>query len=338
MEVNFTFFGNESSSSETNSTKSKIETIHPFLTYLNLIGLSLGVLLVIVPALIVIIIVLKNRKLREKHNNIFYVNLLIVDVVATLSRWIVTSTIIICHLLDVPIVNCSVAHVVISTSLFGSKLMFLPVVIDRLLHIAFPFSYRSIVTAKRIALSIGSLWLMTLVCGILSTVNQNYTLIPEQGVCIPEVRSVPVFLFISGSLAVSVCVITGTCIYLRYKIIHSNRFFKSVKRNAIEEEKAVKVGRLVEILQEQVRPTFSVFLAGGIDAAFNGVGIFHLVLVRIFDLGMFTRYSVVVLLQFGQYFTHAVVYAVRDNKIRREIIAIYKRINGPKESKVIILN
>ena len=39
-------------------------------TYLILFGLPFGVLLVVVPALTVIIIILKNRKLREKNSNI----------------------------------------------------------------------------------------------------------------------------------------------------------------------------------------------------------------------------------------------------------------------------
>ena len=64
-------------------------------------------------------------------------------------------------------------------------------------------------------------------------------------------------------------IIAGTCIYLRHKIIHSNRFFKSVKRNTTEKPKAAKVGRLIEILEEQLKPTLSVFIAGGIDAMFN---------------------------------------------------------------------
>ena len=87
-------------------------TTHPLATaYLILFGLPLGVLLVVVPALTVIIIVLKNRRLREKNINIFYVNLLIADVLTVLVRWIVTSTIIICYLLDLPNVNCNVIHI-----------------------------------------------------------------------------------------------------------------------------------------------------------------------------------------------------------------------------------
>ena len=158
---------------------------------MNLFGLPLGVLLVVVPALTVIIIVLKSTKLRQKNNNIFYVNLLIADVVATLVRWIISSTIIICYLLDVPNVNCDVAVVPGLASTFASLLMFLPVVIARFLHIAFPFSYKWMFTTKRIAVIISSLWLLSLVCGLLGLVDQDFTLIPESGVCVSKRRGFP---------------------------------------------------------------------------------------------------------------------------------------------------
>ena len=70
-------------------------------------------------------------------------------------------------------------------------------------------------------------------------------------------------------------------IYLSYKIIHSKKFFKSVKRSTAEEQKAVKVERLMEILQEQVKPIFTVFIAQGIDAVFNVLGMICIFVVGI---------------------------------------------------------
>ena len=82
----------------------------------------------------------------------------------------------------------------------------------------------------------------------------------------------------------SIAIIIGTCIYLHCKIIHSKRFFNSVKKNTAEEQKAVKFGRLMEILQEQVKPTVSVFIAQGIDAVFNGLGIIVIFLLALLNL------------------------------------------------------
>ena len=204
MELLVTFFGNVSSNNETissnnetiSSNKSDTEAkSYLFLIYLNLFGLPLGVLLVVVPALAVIIIILKNRKLRKRKNNIFYVNLLITDVVAILIRWIVSSTIAICYLLDLPNVNCNVVTVPVIASMLATRLMFLPVVINRFLHVAFPFSYERMLSTKRIAAIIGSLLLLSLACGIFILVSNDFTVCPECGVCEPQFHRVSFKLF-----------------------------------------------------------------------------------------------------------------------------------------------
>ena len=64
MELNGTFFSNISRDNDIGGIESETEAKpNSFLMYLSLFGLPLGVLLVAVPALVVIIIILKNRKL-----------------------------------------------------------------------------------------------------------------------------------------------------------------------------------------------------------------------------------------------------------------------------------
>ena len=339
MELNFTIFSNESSSNETSISKVDIEAgVHPLVSYLTLFLVSLGAIFVLVPTLAVIIIVLKNRKLKEKNNNIFYVNLLIADVLGTLSRWLLTSAIIISYLLNLPIVNCNVAFFLLYSSLFASRLMFLPVVFDRFLHVALPFSYKNVVTDKRVNWTIAGSWLLSLGFGLLKGAGEDYIILPQHGVCIPRRTDPSVFLIVIATLITSMCVITVTSIYLRHKIIHSNQFFNSVKRNGTEEQKAVRVGRLVEMLQEQVKPTFSVFIAGGIDVAFNILGMVVVILVSALGYPFYSSMLIIVPSQFCQYFSHAVLYAMRDNDIRKEIVNIYRNFRGSKRSKVIMLN
>ena len=337
MELNLS---NKTSSNETRIAESDIEAMtHPLVTLMILFGLPFGVLLVVVPSLTVIIIILKNRKLKERYNNIFYVNLLIGDVLAALIRWIITSIIIICYFLDLPNINCNIVSMPHYTALFGSRLMFVPVVVDRFLYVALPFSYNNIVTTKRVGWTVANLWLVALAFGIFRVVSQDHYLIPDRGICTPKGDNNPLLsMFIMGTLVVSIGIITGTCIYLRYKIIHSNRFFQSVKRTIAEEQKAVKAGRLVEILQEQVKPTFSVFIAGGIDAVFNALLMFMLFLQQVWHSAPYTVDFIAIPIFLCQRFSHAVIYAIRDNDIRKEILEIYKNIRGPKKSKVIVLN
>ena len=80
-----------------------------------------------------------------------------------LVHWIIASTMIISYLLDLPNVNCVVTCASQYTLLLGTRLMFLPVVVNRFLHVALPFSYKSTVTTKRVCLTIGSLWYTYLV-------------------------------------------------------------------------------------------------------------------------------------------------------------------------------
>ena len=240
------------------------------------------------------------------------------------------------YLLNLPNVNCDVVRMLQYGSLLSTRLMFLPVVVNRFLHVALPFSYKSVVTTKRVYLTIGSLWLVAFAIGMLSVFIQDYNLNAQYGVCAPKQGSGR-FLFtllVYGLLVVSMCIITGTSIYLRYKIINSNRTFNSVKRSSVEEHAAVKAGRLVEILQEQVKPTFTVFIAGGIDAVLNLSSIILLILID------FEAHFIILILimQVSRHISHAVVYAIHDSNIRKEVLKVYRNIRGPKKSKVIMLN
>ena len=201
-----------SSSNETNSTDIESDAEakpHSFLIYLSLFGFPFGVLLVVIPALVVIIIVLKNRKLRAESSKIFYVSLLVSDVVTTLTRCIISSTIIICYLLDVPNVNCRVVSVPLIGSQLATDLMFLPVVMDRFLHIACPFSYKRMFTTKRIAVIISGLWLLSIAFGVLGLVGEEFAVDAESGTCAPQLRGVSFRLFILvilGMLSYYICV------------------------------------------------------------------------------------------------------------------------------------
>ena len=80
----------------------------------------------------------------------------------------------------------------------------------------------------------------------------------------------------------------------------------------------------MEILQEQAKPTFSVFIAGEIDAVFNLlILIIHMVfLQRVLFSTPWILHFVVFSLLISQYFSHAVVYAVCDNDIGKEILEV----------------
>ena len=103
------------------------------------------------------------------------------------------------------------------------------------------------------------------------------------------------------------------------------KFFHSVKRNAAQERKSIKAGRLLEILQEQVKPTLAIFRVDGIDAVLDIlIGVISAVLF-VFYLSSTMTYIVTVLImipiQFLQSANHALVY---NCDIREKMIGCIK--------------
>ena len=77
-------------------------------------------------------------------------------------------------------------------SQFATDLMFLPVVMDRFLHIACPFSYKRVFTTKRI---ISGLWLLSIAFGVLGLVGEEFAVDAESGMCAPQLQGVAFRLF-----------------------------------------------------------------------------------------------------------------------------------------------
>ena len=136
----------------------------------------------------------------------------------------------------------------------------------------------------------------------------------------------------------TIVLITITSIYLRYRIINkSNNYFHSVKRNAAQEKKSNKAGRLAEILQEQVKPTLAVFRVGGIDAVLDILIALLTAVANVFSSSGTTTFIVIQLMaipiQYIQSANHSVVY---NTDIREKIIGCIRMRN--KHSKVIVLH
>ena len=200
-------------------------------------------------------------------------------------------------------------------SLLANKLMFLPTCVDRFIHIAFPFSYKRIVTNKAIMTTIITLWMVAIVVTTFLYINEPFEYIPSLGACKRKRTNIPQFLIILLSLFTPIVLITITSIYLRYRIIKSNNFFHSVKRSAAQQRKSHKAGRLVEILQEQVKPILAIFRVGGIDAVIDILTVVIAVVSNFFSPSNTTAFVVTsqfVLFstQYLQSANHALVYNI----------------------------
>ena len=111
--------------------------------------------------------------------------------------------------------------------------------------------------------------MVTIVITTFLYINQPFEYIPSVGGCKLTQENIPLLLILLLCYFIPMVLITITSIYLHQRIIKSKNFFHSVKRNAAQERKSTKAGRLAEILQEQVKPTMAVFRVGGIDAVLD---------------------------------------------------------------------
>jgi len=115
--------------------------------------------------------------------------------------------------------------------------------------------------------------------------------------------------------------------------------FHGVKRNIVEERKSLKAERLVELLQEQMKPTLSVFIAGGIDGLLNMVFAIVLGLSNFIDPGIGYLYVIQFILlpvQLCQSVSHALTYGIYNTKMWRKIFCCNHCKTA--KSKVVILN
>lgn len=329
----------ESNTTNFSSPAEPAAEVPEYLTYLMLFILSMAIPLVIIPALMVVVIVMKNKKM-QINKNFFLINLVLADMGVVLVQWCTNGLLMVLYLLGLTVdANCTLILTPAIALVIASKLMFLPMCMDRFIHIAFPFSYKRIVTTKAIIITIIGLWMVAISMSYFLVYDQPFEYISSMGICKPKQINILYQLILLGSFFMPVLPITITSIYLRYRIIKSNRFFHSVKRNAAQERKSFRAGRLAETLQEQMKPTLSVFILGGTDAVVDILFVLVSAIATFLSptntmVYIITTQFMAIPMHYVQSVNHSLVY----NKNIREKIIIGCKQGCNKQSKVIVLN
>ena len=337
MALNMTIFS--SSGSPGSIVDQTTIAVPEYFSYIMFFIALLSIPAVIVPSVSAIVIIVKNKKL-QTNNTTFLVNLLFADVGFAIVIWCTNGLLTLLYLLGVNVdADCTIIKIAVMTLFIASKLMFIPMCVDQLIHIAFPFSYKRIVTTKAITITIITLWMVTMVITTFIYINDSQEYIPSLGICKHKQTNVPFVLVILGLFITPFVLITITSIYLRQRIIKSNNFFHSVKRNAAQQRKSNKAGRLAEILQEQVKPTLAVFRVGGIDAVFD----FLFLALTSVTSGLFASSSFMVYIAISQFITIPIQYVqslnhslVYNPDIQEKMTDCIRMRN--KQSKVIMLH
>ena len=181
MALNTTIFiGSGSANNVVNQTSA---TVPEYLSYALLCIVLISIPVVVVPALWAIAIIVKNKKL-QTNNNIFLINLLLADVGLAVSLLCVDGLLTVLYLLGVNVdVDCGITVIPVITFVIASKLMFIPMCVERFIHIAFPFHYKRIVTTKAIMTTTITLWMVTIATATILYINQLFEYIPSVGGC-----------------------------------------------------------------------------------------------------------------------------------------------------------
>ena len=310
-----------------------------YATLLKLFFSLLAVPVTTIPILMVILVILCNKELRDL-NNLLIVNLLGCDVGFVVVRCFNDVFLIIMYLVGLDtIINCKVVITFFVVSTMVGRLMFLPLGIIWFVCVAFPFTHKRILTTKRITVLLTILWLLGIGLSLIISLKSDLLYIPSLGVCTFYEHSMVSLVAIVAPVFVSASLVGISSLYLRHKMIRSNRFIHGIRRSVAEEEKVVRLGRLVDILREQLEPTLAVFIVGGVDVLLNlvfaivlGVALYYYspkALILVYEF-------VLVPLRFFQCLCHSLTFGLYKKEIRDKMCSGTDLC--PKRSRVVVLS
>jgi len=320
-----------------------------YITYLKIILLSAALPVILIPAILIMCVITKDKELqKDQHKqNIFLINLLVTDVMFVLVKTIVSGSLMIGHLLGLRInADCAVISLLTTITTVSNKLMYLPLITDCLLRIAFPFDYKHVMTTKAVTIALSSFWLFTLFISFFtSAIDESRMYVPSIGGCLGVDNSLLRGLTLAVPLVLSALLTVATSVYFYYKIVKSERFFHSIHRNNEEKQKAIRIGRVLDSVHGQLKHILSVFALGGVDAVLNFSIPLLFMAMRFFFPTMDDQlvakaytHQIFFLIQFCQALSHSLVYALCTKKIRKAIENCLNTHLFTKHSKVITFN
>jgi len=337
---------NENASDYSNGTTTFVFLDFPlYMIYAKLCIYLVALPVVFIPTLMVTSAIIRSKELCSKryfYSSFFLMNLYITNMTGIVMKCGIVSVLLIVHLLGISVnYNCVISQVV-SLVLNGGKLLFLPLAVDRVLSVAYPFSYKQIMTMRLATGLVVIPWAFLVLMRISVFATLTFVYYPVLGDCviIGELSSNPLLFFFFLSEVMATVLIIVSSVYLRHKIIKSNKLFHRPRRNAVREPDTTKIGRMVEILQEQIKPTMSVLIVGGIDGIFNVLNpIVYFIMISVFDdpAGLLYVIEFVMFpLLFVQMLSHSLTYGIFNRNIRKELCQ-YMEVCS-RHSKVVALN
>ena len=232
--------------------------------YLKMFLLLLSAFLMVMSSLMVICVTLKDKMLKN-INNLLVVNLLVSDLMFVVGPFSFNMYLTVIYIFGLEMDDlCNVVIPVLWMLTRVTTLMAVPLAVYRVVSVMYPFSYKRIMTKKKIIAMIIALWVFGVLVTVVLAANYHLVFVPSLAACAATIKIHPaVILIFVVPEVMSFVVLLFASAYLRYKIIKSNRLVHGIQRSSADREKAIRAGRLVEAFMEQVKPTVSVLITGG---------------------------------------------------------------------------
>ena len=252
------------------SSDTQAEGVALFVTYLIMVTTITLAITVVTPAVTVINVI---WQIRELHTKYFF---LVAHMLATKVTWVMitlvlTYIIILLYLFDL---DSDFAYIVLKwLGILPYILMYLmaillpvPIAVERMITIAFPFRHRSIVTAKTVAIMLAAMWILSAILAMIIMITVPIDVVWPIGLIYLHPTVYPYIIAVLQLMTI-ICIVAANSL-LQYKVTISNR--KAAENQRLGNEEEIKSFK--NILQEvraQATATITLFLVGGIDVIAN---------------------------------------------------------------------
>lgn len=313
------------------SSSSNDEDIPLLVTYLNMAVILMVSIFVVTPAVLVINVIRKTKKLHTKYY-FFVANLLATNVANIAVQGILQYLITILYLFDK---NCKSAGVVLNWSLILLHLMLqlmtalLPIIlaVERMVVIGFPHHHRSIMTTKTAAGILALMWGLSAILAITVIIIEPINIVWPLALINWHnlVYALPMIPRLTSAVFVS-----AANIFLHYRIAQSNR--KAAENERLEnKEEAAEFKKLAQLFKALSKTTNTLLLIACIDIVANML----ILLIHVVAGVSLESSKAVYIKQFVNYplrsfllLSHPLVYGLCMRKIRRLPWCLYMTFQG----------
>ena len=236
MESYNQFFNGSSSSNDTS-----IEGVPLFITYLIMITTLTSAIIVITPAVTIINVIWQSRELHTKYY-FFVAHLLAINVTNTIVG---SGTVYLIIILYLFYMNSDSAVAVLKWVTIAPLILFylmnilspIPIAIERMIVIAFPFRHRNIMTTKTVTSMLAAMWGISAIVIIIVMITAPSDVFWSTGTI--HFHRI-IFAILAFPRIISVICIVAANSFLQYKITISNRKAAENQRFGNEELKEFK--------------------------------------------------------------------------------------------------